>query len=61
MDDPFEDVAVDIIESEKLFDSGFLMVGSPHTLGMAFSCEADTGDGAQFHGPELIIADNVRS
>ena len=46
VDDPFEDVAVDIIESEKLLDPGSFMVGGPHTLGMALSCEADTGKGA---------------
>ena len=46
VNDPFEDVAVDIIESEKLLDSGFFVVGGPHTLGMALSCEANTGDGA---------------
>jgi len=46
VNDPFEDVAVDIIESEKLLDSGFLVVRGPYTLGVPFACEADAGDGA---------------
>jgi hypothetical protein len=59
MDDSFHNISMNVVESQKLFCPSSPGICCPMALRVSLSSPRDTGHGSQFHGPELVKANNM--